>query len=98
MNLTKNIQIRSKGSADECDFEDYSTYMPQFFWVVRDFTLQLVDNDGEAITSKEYLEKSLQTQKGFSEHIEQKNRIRRMLQTFFKERDCYTLVRPLTNE
>lgn len=70
MNLTKNIQIRSKGSPDECDFEDYSTYMPQFFWVVRDFTLQLVDNDGEAITSKEYLEKSLQTQKGFSEHIE----------------------------
>lgn len=28
-------------------------------WVVRDFALQLVDLEGEAITSKEYLEKAL---------------------------------------
>lgn len=37
-------------------------------------------------------------QKGFSENIENKNRIRRLMSTFFKERDCHTLVRPLTNE
>jgi len=37
-------------------------------------------------------------QKGISDQIEQKNRIRRLLTTFFKERDCATLVRPLTNE
>jgi len=29
-------------------------------WVVRDFTLQLVDADAEPITSKDYLEKALQ--------------------------------------
>ena len=29
-------------------------------WVVRDFTLQLVDADSEPITSKDYLEKALQ--------------------------------------
>ena len=28
-------------------------------WVVRDFTLQLVDQDSEPITSKDYLEKAL---------------------------------------
>jgi len=29
-------------------------------WVVRDFTLQLVDAEGEPLTSKEYLEKALE--------------------------------------
>jgi hypothetical protein len=28
-------------------------------WVVRDFALQLVDMEGETMTSKEYLEKAL---------------------------------------
>jgi hypothetical protein len=67
-------------------------------WVVRDFALQLVDPDGETITSKEYLEKALQPQKGFSDGVEQKNRIRRLLKSFFKERDCCTMIRPLTKE
>jgi Guanylate-binding protein, C-terminal domain/Guanylate-binding protein, N-terminal domain len=30
--------------------------------------------------------------------VEQKNRIRRLLKSFFKERDCQTMIRPLTNE
>jgi hypothetical protein len=30
-------------------------------WVVRDFALKLVDKDNEKITSKEYLEKALQS-------------------------------------
>jgi len=67
-------------------------------WVVRDFSLQLVDQEQEPITSKDYLEKALGSQKGFSEAIEGKNRIRRMLKSFFKERDCCTMIRPLTNE
>jgi hypothetical protein len=36
-------------------------------WVVRDFTLQLVDSEGDEITSKEYLDKALEIQKGFSD-------------------------------
>ena len=67
-------------------------------WVVRDFTLQLVDQEGESISPKEYLEKALQSQKGFSDSVEQKNRIRRLLKSFFMERDCVTMIRPLTNE
>lgn len=39
-------------------------------WVVRDFALQLVDLEGEAMTSKEYLEKALQPQKGFTDAVE----------------------------
>ena len=98
VNLTKNIQVKASQSSDEIDTEDYSVYFPTFMWVVRDFTLQLVNPDGEPITPREYLEKALSIQKGFSESIESKNRIRRLLSTFFKERDCFTMVRPLTDE
>jgi len=80
------------------DTEEYGTYFPSFMWVVRDFTLQLVDSEGEPLTSKEYFEKALESQKGFSDNVEQKNRIRRLLKSFFKDRDCCTMIRPLTNE
>lgn len=30
--------------------------------------------------------------------VESKNRIRRLLKSFFKERDCCTMIRPLTRE
>lgn len=37
-------------------------------------------------------------QKGSSETVEQKNRIRRLIKHFFKERDCATLIRPVERE
>ncbi|CAD8091386.1 unnamed protein product [Paramecium sonneborni] len=96
VNLTKNIQLKSGQST--ADLEDLSQYFPQFYWVVRDFTLQLVDRNNEQITSKDYLENALTIQKGTSDGIDQKNKIRKLLSTFFKDRDCITLVRPLTKE
>jgi hypothetical protein len=67
-------------------------------WVLRDFALQLVDHEGNKITQKDYLENSLREQKGTSESIERKNKIRRLIQHFFKDRDCQTLVRPIEDE
>jgi len=97
VNLTRHIQI--KNGTTENDFEDYSQYFPSFMWIVRDFSLQLVDEENEPITSKEYLEKNLEKQKGgMFEPVEQKNKIRKLLRSFFKERDCFTLVRPLIDE
>ena len=99
INLTKHIQIKSSGlNQDDVAPEEYAKYFPSFMWVVRDFTLQLVDQEGEQISPKEYLEKALQAQKGFSESVDQKNRIRRLLKSFFADRDCVTMIRPLTNE
>lgn len=57
-----------------------------------------MDQEGEQITPKEYLEKALKEVQGFSDETENKNRIRRLLTTFFQERECITLVRPLVNE
>lgn len=50
------------------------------------------------MSPKDYLEKALSNQKGFSDSVEQKNRIRRLLKSFFTDRDCVTMIRPLTNE
>ena len=47
--------------------DHYAKLFPKFMWILRDFALQLVDSDGEKISASEYLEKSLQPQKGFSD-------------------------------
>lgn len=62
-------------------------------WVVRDFALQLCDEEGTEINSKEYLERALQ-EKG----SDMKNEVRKHLKKFFRERECCTMIRPLTNE
>ncbi len=91
VNITKNIQQKN-------DTEDFSLYLPSFMWVIRDFSLQLKNTEGQPITSKEYLEKSLELQKGSSEFIQNKNHIRNLVKEYFPTRDCVTLVRPLTEE
>jgi len=73
VNLTKNIQIKATNN-EELDNEEYANYFPSFLWVVRDFALQLVDENGDNLTQKQYLENALATQNGFSEAVESKNR------------------------
>jgi hypothetical protein len=57
-----------------------------------------VDKNDIPIQAKEYLEQALEIQKGTSNLIEGKNRIRRMMKHFFRDRDCFTLVRPVETE
>ena len=73
-------------------------YFPSFLWVLRDFALQLIDIDGNEINSKTYLENSLRDVKGTSDAVENKNKVRRLIRHFFKERDAFTMVRPLEDE
>lgn len=48
VNLTKSIQISTHNSEEEEDDpEELSSYFPSFYWVVRDFALQLVNSEGE---------------------------------------------------
>ena len=65
---------------------------------MRDFNLALVDQEGKAITAKEYLEMALQEQAGVSERTEIKNRTRRLFKSLFTERDCLTFNRPISEE
>ena len=57
-----------------------------------------MDKSGAPIQAREYLEQALEIQKGSSDAIENKNKIRRMLKHFFKDRDCFTMVRPVESE
>lgn len=89
INLAKDIQSKSNGKS-----EDDASNFPSFLWVVRDFTLMLQDKNGNKINSKEYLQNALELQKGSSDAIENKNKIRRHLKHFFQDRDCELMVRP----
>jgi hypothetical protein len=72
-------------------------FSPGFLWVVRDFALQLRDDTGKAIGAREYLEDALQPAAA-GRGAEGKNRIRSCLREYFPDRDCFTMVRPCTNE
>ena len=67
-------------------------------WVVRDFSLKLLDQSGNPITAKEYLDNALVLQKGTSDAVQNKNKIRRLITSYFTERDCFTIVRPTEDE
>ena len=65
-------------------------------WILRDFSLQLQDEEGNEITSKQYLENALSL-RSHDPH-DTKNKIREGLTKYFQNRDCATMVRPLVDE
>ena len=70
---------------------------PGFLWVVRDFALQLRSETGSPIGPPEYLEDALRNCTSGA-RTENKNRMRTSLREYFPDRDCFTLVRPCTDE
>lgn len=97
INLSKNLHIQAE-TVNEEDPDELAKYFPRFLWVLRDFSLKLRDEYDNPINSKEYFENSLMPQKGLSEKVEARNRIRRLIKHFFTDRDCATLVRPTEEE
>jgi len=87
----------SAASAVEDSGTDYKHYFPQFLWVVRDFGVKL-ERNGRHISSSEYLSYALEDEPGVDDSTERKNVVRRMLREFFPERDCVTMVRPISDE
>ena len=102
LNLSKSLKIRNNSTSlntnDINDEEEMAKYFPSLLWILRDFALKLEDNDGNVITAKQYLENALMNQKGSTESIEEKNLVRKMIKTYFLERDCFPMVRPVENE
>ena len=103
LNFAKKIQSKFN------EINDYANNFPSFLWVLRDFALELIDNQGNEVTTKQYLENALKEEninmisnssynKGIIEEINKKNDIRKTLKLFFRERDCFTLVRPVHEE
>ena len=103
LNFAKKIQSKYNS------LNDYANNFPSFLWVLRDFALELVDEKGKAISAKQYMENALKEEntnmmsyneynKGIIEEINKKNEIRKIIKLFFRERDCYTLIRPIHDE
>ena len=84
------------GSAGH-ELDELAQHFPGFLWVVRDFTLKLEDN-GRRINDRQYLENALKPQRSFTSEAASRNQIRTLLGSFFRERDCVTLVRPAEDE
>jgi len=99
-NLTKHIKVRSSndGAVAAEDGQEFQKFFPSFLWVVRDFVLDLVDEDGDPITPSEYLERALVGQSGYDKATMERNRVRQMMTAFFQDRQCVTLVRPINDE
>ena len=93
VNLSKQLEVSGQ-IAENVDPETVAQYFPSFLWVVRDFALKLQDQFKNDISSKQYLENALKEQKGTSDAVEKKNKIRRLISSYFQEKDCFTMVRP----
>ncbi len=57
-----------------------------------------MDKNDIPILAKKYLEQALEIQKGTLNLIEGKSWIRRIMKHFFRDRDCFTLVRTIETE
>ena len=70
------------------EFIDSDARPPKFYWILRDFSLQMVDKNGKSMDNKEYLEYSLR------ESSDEKNDTRSFIKKLFVNRNLYTLPRP----
>lgn len=96
VNLTKHIHVRAH-SKDADSGSEYGQFFPQFLWVVRDFGVRL-EKDGRRISARDYLEDALKPESAMGDAADAKNAVRLLLRSFFPERDCLTMVRPVTDE
>ena len=98
LNLSKTIKIKNNNSNNDENESELAQYFPTLLWLLRDFSLKLEDKDGNVITEKQYLENALEEINGVSDSIEEKNRIRNLIKTYFVEKDCFVMVRPVEKE
>lgn len=74
---------------------DELSQTPRLLWLLRDFSLQLQNDQKEEITANQYLEMALKDQKGISDTIMNKNRIKQLIKEYFGGKtDCHTMIKP----
>lgn len=87
LSLSNSICTK-KGQEDDSDM---GKYFPYFYWVLRDFSLDL-----KGKSEKEYLDECLKPIS--TNDKDPKNQIRAKLNKFFPYRTCECFPRPLTDE
>ena len=51
---------KGRKTTERHNYRIKSDYSPKFIWALRDFALQLIDKNGDEMTSNEYLEQCLE--------------------------------------
>ncbi|KRX05888.1 P-loop containing nucleoside triphosphate hydrolase [Pseudocohnilembus persalinus] len=80
MQIAKNLQIQQG--------QNNIDIFPSLFWILKDFDLQ---REGDINTPKEYLEKALELKNGVSQQVENRNRTKRLLKSFFQDKQCFPI-------
>ncbi|KAL3519832.1 hypothetical protein ACH5RR_017981 [Cinchona calisaya] len=93
--MTKHIRVRASGAGSSAS--ELGQFSPIFVWLLRDFYLDLVE-DNRKITPRDYLELALRPVQSGARDVTAKNEIRESIRALFPDRECFTLVRPLSNE
>lgn len=97
--LSNNIAISANKNSGKNDEYALSYFTPKFIWLLRDFTLEIQDLQGRNITADQYLENALlREEKPNTKNSESNKKIRKALLNFFKDRECFTMVRPVEEE
>ncbi|KAJ8392488.1 hypothetical protein AAFF_G00076130 [Aldrovandia affinis] len=94
--LTEYIKVKSQ-AGDEDESVEYIRFFPSFVWAVRDFTL-LLEYEGKAISSDQYLENALKLKAGHGKKAMEYNMPRSCLRNYFPERKCFVFDRPANKE
>lgn len=93
--LTKNIEMKLAGGEKR---DAIASITPKFLWLLKDFTLELIDEQGRKITANDYLEDSLDPSKVEERGGSSAIKIREAIVKLFRQRECMVFVRPVESE
>lgn len=95
--LSSHIQMDAAVHSDAATAHTSATgFLPSFVWLIRDFGLQLVDEDGDDITANQYLENCLTASSAGASTGG--NKTREAIKAHFRTRNCVPLLRPADSE
>ena len=83
--VTENVKITAENN---CTSSELAGHMPTFYWILRDFSLKLVDKDGTPMSEEQYLNNALTTSDS------SKSTVREAIRNSFPSRRLVTLPRP----
>lgn len=98
LSLVTNLANKIQTFEEEEDAIHLINHFPTFLWVLRDFVLDLKDEEGNDISPDQYLEYVLEESESNHPSTEMHNAVRATLKRFFPERYCTTLIRPVDDE
>jgi hypothetical protein len=96
--IAKHIHITAD-DYETTNNHDLSTCFPKFLWVARDFSLQIVDDEGKPTDATTYFNSALRIAPN-SDPEEAKNKVRVAINDLFPvhKRQCVTMPRPCSEE